>query len=373
MGGRVERAFAVIQPGLELVLADELTGLGIENQLTEGGVTFEASPGALYQVHFLARTPTRVWVRLGQFPAVTLDALARGVVRLPWSRYLHRRQNLNIRVTTHDSRLRFRDRISKKVEHAVRDAFRTPGPGIAGRGRPPRHPALLNVRVVRDRAEVSVDASGEALYRRGWRQHVGDAPLRENLAAAVLHMVEWHPSEPLVDPMCGSGTFCVEAATIAAGRAPGQGRSFAFESWPTHDAEAWQRQRRVALEVHPPPSIYGSDRDERPLQAARANARRASVGPLVQFRHLDVAELDPPTEMPGLVVANPPWGDRLSGAPAAWRALGITLRQRFGGWRVALLAPTAGLIRRTGLRLERVAQFKAGGTRISLYTGSVPH
>ena len=369
MGESVEGAFAVIQPGLERVLADELTGLGIEAEVTEGGVAFGATAEALYRVHLLARTPTRVWVRLGRFPAVTLDALAKGVLKLPWDRFVHRRQNLNIRVTTHDSRLRFRDRISRKVEHAVRDAFRTRS---TTHRRPPHHPALVNVRVVRDWVEVSVDASGEALYRRGWRTDVGGAPLRENLAAAVLRVVDWQSDEPLVDPMCGSGTFCIEAATMARNKPPGARRRFAFETWPSHNARAWDRLRSASRPAAELAGLYGSDRDARMIDPARANARRAGVGAFVQFAHRDVSDLHPPTEEPGLVVANPPWGDRLSGAPAAWRALGITLRQRFVGWRVALLAPTAGLIRRTGLRLERVTQFKAGGTRIALYTGSVP-
>ncbi|MBX2799831.1 MAG: RNA methyltransferase [Myxococcales bacterium] len=368
MKTRADLAFAVIQPGLEAVLVDELGSLGISARPTEGGALFEATPGALHAVHLHGRTPTRVWVRLGSFSATHLDALAKGVQRLPWRRFVHRRQDLAIRVSTHHSRLRFRDRISKKVRHAVRDALRS-----APARRSPPHAALVLVRVVNDRVEISVDASGDALYRRGWRTEVGDAPLRENLAAAVLRLVGWRGHEPLVDPMCGSGTFCVEAATVCQARPPGIRRSFAFESWPEHDAAAFSKAkakaRRLAsseLDV----DIVGADSAEDAIAAARANAGRAGVARHVQFARTDVRDLvAPPT--PGLVVANPPWGERLPNANRAYRSLGLALRQRFVGWRVAVLVPHMSVLSRLGLRLERVAQFRAGGIRVSLCTGRV--
>ncbi|MEN0068307.1 MAG: RNA methyltransferase, partial [Myxococcota bacterium] len=201
-------AFALVQPGLEPVVFDEMSDLGISGEIVDGGVAFPASEGALHTLHWWGRTPTRVWVRLGRFPAVTLDALAAGARRLPWARFVVARQPLDIRVTAHRSRLRHRDRISKKLQHAVDDALRS---GRRGAARPPRGPrppkVQLLVRIVDDEVELSIDASGEPLYRRGWRRNIGDAPLRENLAAAVLRIAGWDPSEPLIDPMCGSGTF----------------------------------------------------------------------------------------------------------------------------------------------------------------------
>ena len=374
MAARLERALVVIQPGLEGVLADELRTHGIDSQPTSGGALCTVDRGALRRIHIHARTPTRVWVRIGRFRAVTLDELARGTQALPWADYLRLHQPVRVRATTHRSRLRHRDRITRKVEHAIRDALRRPraGPGPRDRtrrGPPPPEQGVL-VRVEDDRVQISVDASGEPLYRRGWRQDIGEAPLRENLAAAVLQLAGWTFGEPLVDPMCGSGTFCIEAAQWAAGMPSGARRRFAFQHWPSYDAKR--------SEGSPPaPSgiaqvvVRGSDRDPAALDAARANARRARVGRLVRFDVRDVTELDPPDGR-GLVVVNPPWGERIARAEQAYSALGETLRRRFGGWRVAILSPRPELSRLLRFPVESVARFPSGGIRISLCTGSVP-
>ncbi|HHO52509.1 MAG TPA: hypothetical protein ENK18_16985 [Deltaproteobacteria bacterium] len=358
-------ALAVVQPGLEGLLQRELGALGLRGQTVEGGVIFDASTEALHKVHLHARIPTRVWVRVGTFRATSLDALARGVRALGWRPYLHRRQDLSVRVTTRSSRLRFRDRIARKVEHAVCDALRS-GPS----GRRPHQGAGLLVRVIDDQVEISVDASGEPLYQRGWRRDVGRAPLRENLAAAVLSLAGWRPDQPLLDPMCGSGTFCIEAATIAASRPPGQGRGFAFEAWPSHDRAAWARARQRSSPADPGAPIVGSDRDRSVLDAARANARRAGVAARIGFEPRSVSELIAPAG-PGLLVANPPWGERIRGAEATWRELGAALRG-LSGWRIALLVPRMPLLRHLGIRLERRATFSAGGIRIAVCTGVVP-
>ncbi len=362
-------AFAIVQPGLEPVLHEELSELGITSTIVEGGATFPVSVGALHRVHWWGRIATRVWVRLGRFPAVTLDALAAGVRRLPWDRFVRSRQGLDVRVTAHASRLRHRDRVGKKVQLAIEDSVR----GRSRRPvRGPRPPvAQVLVRIVDDVVEVSVDASGDALYRRGWRRDVGEAPLRENVAAAVLRFAGWQPTEPLVDPMCGSGTFPIEAATIALGLPSGKGRRFAFESWPEHDAESWNRFRREPHRGGAEPRVQGSDRDERVIRAARSNADRASVGSKVRLGVCDVASVERPAGPPGLVVCNPPWGERIKGVRAAWRDLGRTLREQFGGWRVALLVPRDQCLRDAGISLPKVAAVRVSGLRVSVRVGRV--
>ena len=373
MAPRLGLAYAVIQPGLEDLLADELQDLGVACTKTRGGLSFSSSPGALHRVHLLARLPTRVWVRLGAFRAQSLDVLARGVRGLPWSTVMRPRQPVQVKVVTRRSRLRFRDRVARKAEHAVADALRSArGAPHRGPHRAPIAPQQVLVRIEDDEVEVSIDATGEPLFRRGWRQDIGGAPLRENLAAAVLRAVGWQPTEPLVDPMCGSGTFCIEAATVAAGRVPGGQRRFAFEQWPTHDSTAFRAAKsrlRPSLQGRAP--ILGSDRDAAVLRAAAANARRAKVGAQIEFSAMDVRAVTPPASA-GLVVCNPPWGDRLTGAEPAWAALGRTLRDRFGGWRIALLSPGPALTSRLGFPVEPVANFPAGGIRISVCTGQVP-
>jgi len=361
-------ALAIVQPGLEPVLHDELGELGIASTTVDGGVVFAASVGALYRIHWWGRIATRVWVRLGRFPAVTLDALAAGVRRQPWDRFVKRGQPLDVRVTAHGSRLRHRERVGRKVQLAVEDALR--GPRRPSKG--PRPPvARILVRIVDDVVELSIDASGEALYRRGWRRDVGEAPIRENVAAAVLRMAGWDPSEPLVDPMCGSGTFPIEAATMALGVPAGKGRRFAFEAWPEHDREAWNRFRREPHRKAIEPSTRGSDRDERVIRAARSNADRAGVGSKVRFDVEPVASLERPPGSAGLVVCNPPWGERIKGVRAAWRDLGRTLKRSFAGWRVALLVPRHQCLQDAGLTLPKVAQVRISGLRVSLCVGRI--
>lgn len=362
-------AFALVQPGLEPVLHEELRELGIAAEIVEGGATFPATVGALHRIHWWGRVATRVWVRLGRFPAVTLDALAAGVRRLPWDRFVRPRQPLDVRVTAHGSRLRHRDRVGKKVQLAVEDALRKPSRRPARGPRPPL--AQVLVRIVDDVVEVSIDASGEALYRRGWRRDVGQAPLRENVAAAVLALAGWDPSEPLVDPMCGSGTFPIEAATIALGLPAGKGRRFAFEAWPEHDPEAWNRFRREPHRRATDTWTWGSDRNERVIRAARSNASRAGVSSKVELEVRDVASLPRPPGPTGLVVCNPPWGERIKGVRAAWRELGHALRDRFGGWRAALLVPRDQCLRDAGLSLPKVASIRISGVRLSVCVGRV--
>jgi putative N6-adenine-specific DNA methylase len=325
---------------------------------------------ALYRAHLYGRVAVRIRLRLGSFLSKNLEMLAQGIRALPWERYVHPRQRIEVQVASG----RPGAGVARKVEHAIRDALRRAGPPSRSAGPPSRLPPVaVLVRGEGDRVDVSVDASGERLHRRGWRKDVTEAPLRENLAAAVLHLAEWHPGEALVDPMCGSGTFVVEAATIAAGLPAGGGRSFAFEAWPSHDEALWARIRGERGPAFPPCPILGSDIDAAAVRAATANARRAGVADRVSLRTAGVDALTLPMlpQGPGLVVANPPYGARLAGAKAAWRVLGEVLRARAVGWRVALVVPDPALLRLTRLSLPRIARFDNGGLEVALHVGPV--
>lgn len=355
-------------PGLEPALADELRELGLKGRVETGGVELPADDRALYAIHLHSRLAGRVWVRVARFGATQLDQLAAGVRRAPWSRWAHPHQPVEVRVASSGSRLRHREAIEKKVANAIADALR--GPRVAT-GRPPREPVGVLVRIEDDRVEVSVDASGDLLHRRGWRQATAKAPVRENLAAAVLRLAGWAPGEPLVDPMCGSGTFPIEAATIAMGLPPGSARGFAFERWPSHDAAAWaafQRRRPAVLDASAP--IHGSDRDPGAITAARGNARRARVADRVELRAVDLRELEPPAAT-GLLVANPPYGQRVGGAAPVFTELGRALRARWAGWRFALLVPDRALLGRLGLPTRELARFRNGGIPVTLVLGEV--
>jgi len=225
---------------------------------------------------------------------------------------------------------------------------------------------------------VSVDASGDLLHRRGWRLSAGRAPLRETLAAGVLALAGYDPERPLVDAMCGAGTFAIEAAAIAASRAPGLGRGFAFERWPGFDRALWERLRGEAERAqHPPPApILGWDRDAAVLDRARENAARAGFSEAITFAPTPLAAWRLPQGLlPGLVVINPPYGRRLA-TPAAARSLlrqiGQALRAHFGGWRAAVLLVDGSWSRLLGLPITAQHRLINGGLPVFLAVTEVP-
>jgi putative N6-adenine-specific DNA methylase len=227
------------------------------------------------------------------------------------------------------------------------------------------------VRGVADLFTVSVDSSGELLHRRGWRQEIAHAPLRETLAAALLLLCEWNPATPLVDPMCGAGTLPLEACAIAMRLAPGLSRSFAFATWPTFDAArfaALHDEAEAARLPAPPAPIVGSDRSPAAITAATHNAERAGLTAHVTLAQSELDELQPPPG-PGTVIMNPPYGRRL-GDPRALRslygAIGRALRARFAGWRAALLVSDARLVDAVGARITAEHPLSNGGLRVRL-------
>lgn len=350
-----------IAPGLEEFLRDELAELGIDGRIDKGGVDTRLTAAQLMLVQRESRIAARATVRLGKVGAENLDVLADRVRKLPWKAYVHPRQPLQVHVTTSQSRLRRRDRVSNKVGLAIGDALR--GPRRPG-GKPPREAARILVRIERDKATIRVDASGELLHRRGWRQAVGRAPLRENLACALLRAAEWRPGEPLVDPMCGSGTFPIEAALWTLGRAPGSHRRFACESWPNWKAPKPRKSR-------PAPDagalILAADRDQRAVKRTLDNARRARVEARIQATGSALRAL-PPQPGPGLIVANPPWGSRLGNTDELarlYKGWSNHLRKEWPDWRVLVVVPDAGWARQAwGSSARTAARFESGGTKV---------
>jgi len=369
----VLNTFVAITPGLEEALRDELHDLGIEGRVVPGGVTFHGDHAAVYAVHLHSRVAARVSVTVGEVPARSLEQLAGGVRGLDWRPFVWPGQPVRVSATARQSRLHHRGTLEKKVAHAVTDALK--GPRLPG-PRPPREPALVGVHVHRDRATLTVDASGDLLHRRGWRKATAKAPLRENLAAAVLRLARWAPGEPLVDPMCGAGTFPIEAASVAMGHAPGYRRTFAFSRWPTFDERVWERLRKAArgasaLDTRAP--ILAADRDAGAVRATRANADRAGVGGRLQVLGVELAALRPPSG-PGLIVMNPPYGERIGGRSSVgrvYRAIGEALRGRWDGWRVAILLPGPRHLGALGIRLETAASFSNGGIPVILALGEL--
>ncbi len=361
------KLFAIVPPGVEELAVEELDELGLRGKAEEGGVAFEGELVDLYRVHLHARLPSRVLVRLGFAKAGNLASLAEGVRALGWRHYVHPGQRVDLHVTTHGSHIRRKEMVAKKVEYAIGDALKR----VTGPRRPPKEAAGVWLRVVGERAEVSVDASGDHLHKRGWATHRTEAPLRENLAAAVLRSCGWQPGLPLIDPMCGSGTLLLEAATIVSGRAPGGQRRFAFEAWPDHDAAAWKKEKAATAPLGVSAAFWGFDRDPKAIEATRANAKRAGVE--LNLGVADVGDLRPPCEDVGWVITNPPYGQRIAKGreKVVLQRFGGVMKEHFSGWGMAVVLPGA-LVRHLGLETETVLRFRNGGLNVVVAACVVP-
>jgi putative N6-adenine-specific DNA methylase len=349
---------AVCAPGLEAIVAAELAGLGIRPGRTiAGGVTFPARERQLYAANVWCRSASRVLVRLGRFRATSFAELEQQAATIEWSRYLAPDVRPAFRVTSHGSRLYHTGAIAERLARAA-------GGSTAEQHREQR----FVVRASSNEFTVSVDSSGEHLHRRGWRLGTAKAPLRETLAAAMVLASGWDRASPFVDPMCGSGTVAVEAALLAAGRAPGAHRSFAFQRWPSFAPGTWASVRAEidwAERAAPatPFSVVAADRDAGAVRIATQNAERAGVGDLVTVRRAPLAEsLAALPAPPGWVVTNPPYGGRIGGRDL--RDLYATIG-RAAGHHVGLLVADPALARHSGLPLAEVFRTTNGGIPVT--------
>jgi putative N6-adenine-specific DNA methylase len=370
------RLFAVAAPGLEPLLRDELTAIGVQGRLMPGGVEFDGSAKDMYRANLHSAIASRVLVRCAEFRVTNFAQLERFAARVPWNRWLSS-QPVSLRVTCRKSRLYHSDAVAERVARAMDRRPETvvdAGDEDAAADAVDRQ--LFVVRLDHDVCSISADSSGELLHRRGYRMAIGKAPLRETLAAAMLRAVGW-PGEgagglrgPLVDPFCGSGTIAIEGACRARGIPPGSSRCFAFESWPTHDPALWDRLRQDArARVLPscPVVIRASDRDAGAIEAARANADRAGVTADITFEQRAISAIEPPPSV-GWVITNPPYGARARGGADLrdlYARFGSILRVGFAGWHLAMLAADPRLAGQVGLgRLRCVFSTTNGGIAV---------
>lgn len=374
-------AFAVAAPGLEELVAGELSDLGIgDANVVDGGVEFGATSRQLWEVNLHLRTASRVLVRLAKFRALTFAELEKKARAIPWDRVISRGQRVTLRVTCRKSRLYHSDAVAERL---ARDLKARVGAdvGAAERDADDTDQAsdeaqLIVVRFDHDHCAVSADSSGAHLHQRGYRTAVTEAPVRETLAAALVLASGWDQTSPLIDPFCGSGTIPIEAAMIAARIAPGGNRQFRFMEWPKFEASIWKQllaaaKRREKRDVVP--VILGSDRSAAAIRAATENAERAGVSGAVRFERVDALRVEPVLP-PGWLVSNPPYGVRLGDADEVRTLMtqfGQRLRQLFGGWHLVLLAP-AKFERLPGITLEPGPRTTNGGLRVQVLTGLVP-
>jgi putative N6-adenine-specific DNA methylase len=346
--------------GLEGLLRAELVGLGARAPAAErGAVRFAGGVEQVWRANLRLRTANRVLVELGRWPARSGEALAAGAralvgsPRLPWDGLFHPDRTLAVHAVGAAAWARDLRWAALVVKDGLVDGQRDRwGRRSTVERRSPDLP--LRLRLAEDEAALLLDSSGEPLDRRGYREVASAAPLRETLAAACVLASGWDGRGPVVDPMCGSGTLLVEAAWIAAGVAPGSLRAgWVFERFPGFDAGAFARLRGESPSPRDAgaefPRLVGNDRSAEALRAARRNLERAGLGAQAGLRHGEATDLEPPPG-PGLVVVNPPYGERSAADAGQWRALGDLLKRRFRGWRAVVLAGGAGLGKEIGLR-----------------------
>jgi 23S rRNA (guanine2445-N2)-methyltransferase / 23S rRNA (guanine2069-N7)-methyltransferase len=369
--------FATCPKGLEYLLRDELIAIGASDvREALAGAHFSGTLETAYRACLWSRLASRILLPLAEFAAADDDALYRGVQDIDWSQHLATHATFAVDAGTALSKLTHSQYIGLRTKDAVVDQFRqrdgnrpdidTDEPDIR-----------INVRVRRDRATLSLDLAGSPLHRRGWREVQGEAPLKENLAAAMLLRARWPEmyaaGGALMDPMCGSGTLLIEGALMAADVAPGLRREyFGFLGWQQHDIVLWrglldEAKLRAEAGLRGLRSVFfGGDLDPRMVQTAKRNAQVAGVAGFFTLEKQDVAHVTPPPGVErGLLITNPPYGERLGDRaemPKLYRALGDTLRAHFTGWHAAVLAGDVELGRAMQLHADK---------RYVLYNGAL--
>ena len=370
--------FAVSAPGLEPWLAAELKEIGLDAREDSGGAMFEGTLEDVYRANLWSRLASRVVVRVSSFRVRALGELARRSATVPWEEWLAPGSAVQLRVSARKSRLYHTGAIAERVMEGMAKRVRAEASVVAGDDddEKPADAPLIMIRLARDVCTISLDSSGALLHRRGYRQAVAKAPMRETLAAAMLAAGGWPARMPLADPLCGSGTIPIEAALVARDIAPGLRRAFAFEHWPRHDAGRWQTMREEAYaRIRPtaPAPIFGSDRDAGAIEASSENAARAGVEADIEFSQAPLST-GVMSAAPGWIVTNPPYGVRV-GESAPLRDLYATIGRvvRDGRHHLVMLSADAGLERQLGMPLRTIVATRNGGIAVRILSGGAPN
>lgn len=360
----------VTSPGLEDVTQRELAALGVTPiaRLERGAIPVRVPLSTLYSLNLNLRTASRITVLAATFHARTFAELERRARAVPWDEWLPDDSPVRLRVTCRKSRLYHSDAVAERVAGAIGAKARV-HVVAAGDADADGAELLILVRLFRDDCMIRLDSSGEHLHRRGYRQALAKAPLRETLAAAMLLAARWNVAAPLVDPFCGSGTIPIEGALLSRSIAPGIARKFAFMRWSNFDNAAWNaivaRARELERDSAQAP-ILAADRDEGAIEATRANAQRAGVLHDLDIRRQSLSALDPPPQH-GWLVTNPPYGVRVGDRQRLrdlYASLGHLGRERLRHWHIALLSAHPALDAQLGLDLVERLRTSNGGLNV---------
>lgn len=376
--------YATAPKGMSDLLAAELTEFGAGKvSETVAGVQFEGSLESAYRACLWSRLANRILMPIATFNADSPEALYDGVWRQDWSAHMSAHQTLAVDANISSSTMTHSHYAALKIKDAIVDGFAANG-GVRPSVDVDKPDLRLNCYIHRDRASLYIDLSGTSLHQRGYRLESGQAPLKENLAAALLLRARWPDMVAergaFVDPMCGSGTLVIEAAMMAADMAPGLTREyFGFTGWKQHRISIWQRlvaeaeyRREQGLAKLPP--ILGFDVDRRVLALARDNTERAGLTDSISFARQDLFDFRHDFPARGLIVTNPPYGKRLAETgelPALYSALGRVFRENFQGWRAAVFTEDQSLGKHIGIRAERINTLFNGAIACKLIQFSI--
>ena len=371
--------------GLEIALAEELHEIAAQSPTLKvhnsvpGGVHCSGTLQDAMRLNLHSRIASRVLLRIAQSGYINENDIYDLALGAPWEDWFDLEHTIRVDVNAIKSPLKSLEFATLRIKDGICDRFRDrvgQRPSVDTRSPDMRIWGFLDARTV----TVYVDTSGESLFKRGWRLDTGDAPLRENLAAGLLRTAGWKPGTPLFDPMCGSGTLLIEAAQWLAGIPPGWTRPFAFEKFKSFRQAEWEVVR-AAVKFSPlptKPTIFGSDISGDMLVMARNNLERAGISFDVPLKQIEAQEVKPPTGIPGLLIANPPYGERIdlrgdrseepdALAIAFFSAFGSTLKQRFAGWTVCLFTADLTLPRMLRLKESKKTPFFNGAIECRLF------
>lgn len=372
-----DQIFLVAVPGLEAPLLAEAKAHGFDGaRPVAGGIICSGDLAEAARANGVLRCAVRVLLRIAEFRVMHLAQLDKRAKKVDWLRWLVPGVPVRVEAVCRRSKIY----VNKAAVQRIAGALEAAGVPVDTAGQ-----ITVKVRIDDDLCTVSIDTTGEPLHRRGHKEFVGKAPMRETMAAGFLAQMGFDGSQAVVDPMCGSGTFALEAAEIALGLVPGRSRlgtgGYAFAHMAGGGAlgdtgvpylEKGEGEGRKA----PVPRYFGFDRNDGAIRGATANAERAGVTDVVRFTRQAISDLVPPEGvLPGIVIVNPPYGGRIGERKllfGLYGALGAVLAERFGGWRVGIVTSDGGLAKATGLKLEAFGPVDHSGTKVQLWTGFIP-
>ena len=378
--GREHTFFAATLPGFEAVCLSELLKLqpvAVNAHAIPGGVEFNGRLEVCYQANLNLRTANRILMRVHSFKSTNFRQLEKKLHDLPWELYLQPGSIPIIHVTTKHCRLHHSGAISQRFQTAISDRQRDIR-ACDGNQNISSIPQNIYVRGIDDRFTVSIDSSGDLLYKRGLKKHTGKAPLRETLAAAALILADYVPGLPLLDPLCGAGTFSLEAALMAKRIPAGWFRDFAFSQWPSFLPKRWnyiKRQFESGFIRPQQPVVFASDTDPCACQGLKDCVEEFDMSDTVRIHQKDFFDLDPRglTEQTGIICINPPYGRRLGGRRESeefFSAICKKLKQTYTGWKLVLIAPSKKLAGMVAFQTKKLPIFH-GGLKPVLLVGKI--